>query len=298
MSYLSLSFALGDLNAERAEQACCNTGALSVTFSDLRDDAVLEPAVGEVRLWPATRLQALFMGDADGAALRAQLQQLLGLDAAAIQTEIVADRVWEREWLRDFHAMRFGQRLWVCPHHETVTAADAVVVKLDPGMAFGTGTHASTALCLEWLDAHLARGMTVIDYGCGSGILAIAALKLGAAHAMAFDIDPQALIATLDNAERNNVAATLTTVAAATALQPAAELVLANILAGTLIELADSLATLVRPGGQIVLAGILAEQEAAVALAFAPCFDIRTAGQREGWVLLAGSRLGARHTTC
>jgi ribosomal protein L11 methyltransferase len=298
MSYLSLSFALGDLDAALAEQACFDCGALSVTFSDLRDDAVLEPAIGEVRLWPATRLQALFLGDADGTAMGAQLQQLLGMDATAIQTEIVADRVWEREWLRDFHAMRFGQRLWVCPHHETVTAADAVVVKLDPGLAFGTGTHASTALCLEWLDAHLARGMTVIDYGCGSGILAIAALKLGAAHTMAFDIDPQALIATLDNAERNNVAAALTTVAAATALQPAAELVLANILAGTLIELTDSLATLVRPGGQIVLAGILAEQAPAVALAFAPCFDIRTAAQREGWVLLAGSRLGARHTTC
>jgi ribosomal protein L11 methyltransferase len=298
MSYLSMSFALGDLAADRAEQACFDAGALSVTFSDLRDDAVLEPAVGEVRLWPATRLQALYTGDADGTALRAELQQLLGLDVAAIQTEIIADRVWEREWLRDFHAMRFGQRLWVCPHHETVTAADAVVVKLDPGLAFGTGTHASTALCLQWLDAHLARGMTVIDYGCGSGILAIAALKLGAARAMAFDIDPQALLATMDNAARNNVATVLDAVAAATALQPAADVVLANILAGTLVELAASLASLVRSGGQIVLAGILAEQAPAVALAFAPCFDIRVAGQREGWVLLAGTRLGASHTTC
>jgi ribosomal protein L11 methyltransferase len=298
MSYISLSFALGDLAAERAEQACFDAGALSVTFSDLRDDAVLEPAVGEMRLWPATRLQALYTGDADGTALHARLQQLLGLDAAAIQTEIIADRVWEREWLRDFHAMRFGQRLWVCPHHETVTATDAVVVKLDPGLAFGTGTHASTALCLEWLDAHLAHGMSVIDYGCGSGILAIAALKLGATRATAFDIDPQALIATLDNAERNNVTAALATASRATALQTAADVVLANILAGTLIELADSLATLVRPGGQIVLAGILAEQAPAVALAFAACFDIRVAGQREGWVLLAGTRIGASHTKC
>ena len=298
MSFLSLSLALGALDAERTEQACFNVGALSVTFSDLRDDAVLEPAVGEVRLWPATRLQALFTGDADGAAVRAQLQQALGLDAAAIHIEMIADRVWEREWLRDFHAMRFGQRLWVCPHHETVTAADAVVVKLDPGLAFGTGTHASTALCLEWLDAHLARGMSVIDYGCGSGILAIAALKLGAARAQAFDIDPQALIATMDNAERNGVAAVLEAVAAAAALQPAADLVLANILASTLIELAATMATLVRSGGQIVLAGILAEQVPAVALAFAPCFDIRAAGQREGWVLLAGSRLGASQTKC
>ncbi len=298
MSYLSLSFPLGTLAAEHAEQACFDAGALSVTFSDLRDDAVLEPAIGEVRLWPATRLQALFTDDADGNAVCAQLQQALALTTADIQSEVIADRVWEREWLRDFHAMRFGQRLWVCPHHETVSATDAVVVKLDPGLAFGTGTHASTALCLEWLDAHLTHGMNVIDYGCGSGILAIAALKLGAAHAMAFDIDPQALIATLDNAERNNVATALTTVPAAAALQPATDILLANILAGTLIELADTLATLVRTGGQIVLAGILAEQAPTVAQAFAPCFDIRVAGQREGWVLLAGSRSGTNQSTC
>src|SRR5258706_3783320 len=203
MAFLAVSFALGILDAERAEQACFDLGALSVPFSDLRDDAVLEPAVGEVRLWPATRLQALFGGDVAVGLIARQLAETLQLDAATLQHETVADRVWEREWLRDFHAMRFGQRLWVCPHHESVTDSGAIVVKLDPGLAFGTGTHASTALCLQWLDEYLRPGQSVIDYGCGSGILAIAALKLGAARAQAFDIDPQALLATQDNAARN-----------------------------------------------------------------------------------------------
>jgi ribosomal protein L11 methyltransferase len=183
----------------------------------------------------------------------------------------------------------------VCPHHETVSDTDAVVVKLDPGLAFGTGTHASTALCLEWLDGHLAPGASLIDYGCGSGILAIAALKLGAAQAQAFDIDPQALLATADNAERNGLRSELAPVASAAALRTPVDVVLANILAGTLIELAESLAALVGTDGQIVLAGILTEQGPAVAQSFAPWFDIRQSGQREGWVCLAGNRLDTRH---
>ena len=290
MGYLAVSFELGSLDAGQAEQACFDLGALSVTFSDLRDDAVLEPAVGEVRLWPATRLQALFTDDADRTQRARQLAAMLSIDATQLQLETIADRVWEREWLRDFHAMRFGRRLWICPHHEDVAQADAVVVKLDPGLAFGTGTHASTALCLQWLDAYLQPGQSVIDYGCGSGILAIAAVRLGAARAQAFDIDPQALLATRDNAERNGLAGAIGIVANAADLAPPADVVLANILAGTLIELAAALSRLVRPPGRLVLAGILAEQAPAVAQAFAACFDMRAALRRDGWVLLAGTR--------
>jgi ribosomal protein L11 methyltransferase len=290
MACLSLSMALGALNAESAEQSCVEAGALAVTFTDLQDDAVLEPAPGEVRLWPATRLQALFDSAIDTDLVLNQLSAALGVPASAMRLEAVADRVWEREWLRDFHAMRFGQRLWVSPHHETVSEPAAVVVKLDPGLAFGTGTHASTALCLSWLDGHLRPGARVIDYGCGSGILGIAAILLGAASCQAFDIDPQALLATDDNAARNGVPAAIRACASAAQLQAGADVVLANILAATLIDLAPELTQLVRPAGQLVLAGILTEQAAAVTAAFAACFDMQLAGQREGWVLLAGVR--------
>ena len=290
MGYLSVSFGLGTLDAERAELACFDLGALSVTFSDLRDDAVLEPAVGEVRLWPATRLQALFTDDADRALIARQLAATLPIGATQLQLETIADRAWEREWLRDFHAMRFGRRLWICPHHEAVVEADAVIVKLDPGLAFGTGTHASTALCLQWLDENLQPEQSVIDYGCGSGILAIAAARLGAGRVQAFDTDPQALLATHDNGERNGLAGTIGIVADVADLAPPADVVLANILAGTLIELAAALSLLVKPHGRMVLAGILAEQAPAVAQAFAACFDMRAVLRRDDWVLLAGTR--------
>jgi ribosomal protein L11 methyltransferase len=186
--------------------------------------------------------------------------------------------------------MRFGTRLWVSPHHETVDDPDAVVVKLDPGLAFGTGTHPSTALCLAWLDGHLVPGSAVVDYGCGSGILGIAAARLGARRIQAFDIDPQALLATRDNADRNSVGERLTLCEQAQQLSGPVDLLMANILAGTLIELAPQLAARVRPGGQVLLAGILAEQAAAVTAAYATWFDIAPAAERDGWVALSGTR--------
>ena len=291
MAWLSVSFELGALEATHAEEACFALGASSVTFSDSRDDAVLEPRPGEVRLWPATRLQALFTAQIATPTLLQQLAAALPLPAADFTVTSVADRAWEREWLRDFHAMRFGRRLWVRPAHEPVEATDAVVVELDPGLAFGTGTHASTALCLEWLDALPAPPGRVIDYGCGSGILGIAAARLGAAAVQAFDIDPQALLATRENAARNGVGDRVQVVAEAAALQPGADILLANILAGTLVELTAELCSLLRPGGRYVLAGILAEQEQEVALAFAPwSHDVRRHARRGEWVALQGSR--------
>ena len=294
MDTLALSFELCGLAPELAESACLSLGAHAITFSDERDDAVLEPAPGEVRLWPATRLQALFAGDALAPALQApvlqaQLSKVLNLEPGRISAQVLPHRAWEREWLRDFHAQRFGRRLWVSPHHEEVTVADAVVVKLDPGLAFGTGTHPSTALCLEWLDAHLTPGVRVIDYGSGSGILGIAAAKLGAARVDAFDIDPQALLATTENAVANGVAPILQAHAAVALLPATAQLVMANILAGTLCELATDLARRVADGGHLLLAGILSDQAEAVADAYAPWFDIHPCGQREHWVALAGT---------
>lgn len=290
MDYLALSFELGGLEPQRAEAACLELGALAITFSDSRDDPVLEPAPGEVRLWPATRLQALFAEHADCAALSSRLAAILQLEAGRIAAQILADRAWEREWLRDFHAMRFGRRLWVCPHHEQVADRAAALVKLDPGLAFGTGTHASTALCLEWLDAHLRPGMAVIDYGSGSGILGIAAAVLGATRVDAFDIDPQARLATAENAAANGLGRRLRAHADAAQLPSAVDLLMANILARPLCELAPDFAQRLRPGGQIVLAGILSEQAEAVACVYAPWFDIAPCGARDGWVALAGIR--------
>jgi len=296
--FLSLTLDLDGLDPDVAESACFTLGAVSVTYTDQRDDPVLEPAPGELRLWPATRLQAIFDGGTDAAAATAAGHEIAGALATALGTPrehihvaVIEDRAWEREWLADFHAMHFGRRLWVCPHHETVADRDAVVVRLDPGLAFGTGTHATTALCLEWLDGHLRPGERVVDYGCGSGILALAAVALGAPRAWAFDIDPQALVATRDNAERNGVADRIETCESAAQLPRDADVLLANILAGPLCELAPGFAKLMRPGARLVLSGLLEEQAGEVMAAQRPWFDIHVAGVRDGWVALSGVRL-------
>jgi ribosomal protein L11 methyltransferase len=290
-SFVELSFELGPLEPEGAEEACFACGATSVTFVDSRDDPILEPLPGEFRLWPATRLQALFDGaDADTDALTRVLSHALGISPQVIRARVVEDRAWEREWLKDFHAMRFGERLWICPHHEQVDDPNAVVVKMDPGLAFGTGTHPTTALCLEWLDRGLVAGARIIDYGCGSGVLAVAAARLGAQEAHCFDIDPQALIASHDNAAANAVGSRVRLHNSADSLPAKIDVLLSNILSGPLCELAPRFADLVRPDGDLVLAGLLEQEVADVTRAYDAWFDIRPFGQREGWVGLCGRR--------
>jgi ribosomal protein L11 methyltransferase len=292
--FCELSFDLASLDPRAAEDAAFDCGAIAVTLVDAGDHPVLEPAAGETPLWPATRMRCLFAqavtAPAIPAALRLALAARLGIDASLIEMHSVADRVWEREWLKDFHARRFGERLWICPHHERVAAPDAVIVMLDPGLAFGTGTHASTALCLTWLDAHPPQDARVIDYGCGSGVLGIAAARLGAAEVHAFDIDPQALIATRDNACANDLQARLQIHASATTLPAGSDLLLANILAAPLCALMPSFAALVRPGGQVALAGLMEREAVEVTAAYAPCFDVVRFAERDGWVCLAGRR--------
>jgi ribosomal protein L11 methyltransferase len=290
MPFLELTLELQGLAPQTAEEATFDLGALSVTLTDSRDDAILEPAPGEIRLWPATRLQALFADGTDAGAVSGALAQRLGVDRSRIQPRIIEDRLWEREWLKDFHAMRFGARLWVCPRHEVVTDPDAVVVLLDPGLAFGTGTHASTAMCLEWLDAHCPRGARVIDFGCGSGILAIAALKLGAERAWCHDIDPQALLATAQNAQANRVASATVICALPIELPAAVDVLLANILSGPLCALAESFAARVRPGGHVILSGLMAHQAAEVTAAYDAWFDTTPIAVRDGWVALHAAR--------
>lgn len=287
---VSVSFDLGTLDPEGAESVCFACGAAAVTFVDSRDSPVLEPAPGEVRLWPATRLSALFLEASEPHTLAGAVAAGLGLPPGSVTAEVLPERVWEREWLKDFHAMRFGERLWVCPRHERVSEPNAVVVTLDPGLAFGSGTHPSTALCLTYLDAHLARGARAIDYGCGSGVLALACARLGAAEVHCFDIDPQALIATRDNAHGNGVADVIRVHERAEELPVGVDMLLANILSGPLCTLAPAFAALVRPGGEAVLAGLMRHEVRDVTAAYAAWFDVAGGGESGDWACLSARR--------
>jgi ribosomal protein L11 methyltransferase len=284
MPFLQLILPIGSADPAPFEDALLEAGAASITLEDAGDDPVLEPPPGATPLWPCVRIKALFDAAADRAALRATFP-----DATF---EHIADRAWEREWLKDFRPMRFGRRLWICPggQRPPLDEAGACLLELDPGLAFGTGTHATTALCLEWLDGAQLQGASVIDYGCGSGVLAIAALQLGAATALAVDIDPQALIATRDNARRNQVADRLIVGSPDKTAGRKADILLANILAEPLLELAPAFAERASLGGRIVLSGILRSQAAPVASRYATWFDMRPAIVRDDWALLHGVR--------
>ncbi|HUL45906.1 MAG TPA: 50S ribosomal protein L11 methyltransferase [Steroidobacteraceae bacterium] len=290
MATVTVCFDLGALDPEGAESACIACGAVAVTLVDSRDDPVLEPLPGEVRLWPATRLSALFLDAGEPRALAAAVATALDLPPERVTAEVLAERAWEREWLKDFHAMRFGERLWICPRHERVAEANAAVVTLDPGLAFGTGTHPSTALCLTYLDAHLARGARAIDYGCGSGVLALACAKLGAAEVHCFDIDPQALIATRDNALENGVAHLVRIHERAAELPTGVDVLMANILSAPLCTLAPRFAALVRPGGVAVLAGLMRHEVTDVTGAYAAWFDVALCGESGDWACLSARR--------
>jgi ribosomal protein L11 methyltransferase len=292
MSYVEIEFQLSQRDGEAVAGCLESLGALSVTFKDLGDDPVLEPLPGELRLWPETAVIALFDDSLTENQRLAQLSS--GLDQGFLAGAIVRrieDRVWEREWLKDWKPMRFGERLWICPtESDPPTQPGAVVVWLDPGLAFGTGTHATTAQCLDVLDGLELNGRTIIDYGCGSGVLCIAALKLGAVGAVGVDLDPQALLAIRENAFRNGVAEKIqvqgvSLAGGEPALLPA-DCVLANILAGPLLELAPLLARACKAGGDLILSGILVAQTPQLLCAYQPWFDIVTNRQREGWTCL------------
>lgn len=246
-----------------------NLGALSITLLDAADEPMLEPAPGETPLWSNTKVTGLFDGDTDSDQLRSRIDQTLNTDTSRqLKLEILEDQAWERVWLDHFHPLQFGNRLWICPTGKQVDADDSVVIRLDPGLAFGTGTHPTTALCLGWLDSADIQNKTLIDYGCGSGILAIAALKLGAAKLIAVDHDPQAILATNDNAQQNGVGKKLLAVSSDDFQPQQADVVIANILANILVELAPQISGLVKPAGELVLSGILHDQASQVISAY------------------------------
>ena len=303
MSYLELTVPCTEAAQPRFEHALDDIGALSVTLMDAHADApdeqaIFEPGVGEQPLWREMVLTALFAhGTAPELVLAALEAFDPGLDLSGASFREVADEDWERAWMDTFRPMQFGERTFIVPWNqdlpEAAQRADAAVIRLDPGLAFGTGTHPTTALCLEWLDRQALAGSTVLDFGCGSGILAIAALKLGALSAVGVDNDPQALLATHDNAERNAVAAALSVFAPDQ--EPAAEydIVVANILASALDALAPLLASRTRRGGAIALSGILAGQEGELLQRYAEWFDDLRVTQREDWIRIDGLRRGA-----
>ncbi len=286
-----IEFPLAALSSEAVETALLEVGAGSITFVERGDEPVLEPRPGEIRLWSDTSVRALFDDSHDAAQTIGRLASLLGphITGSARLRTVEAEN-WERAWLKDWKSMRFGRRLWVCPTADPAPAdPEAVVVRLDPGLAFGTGTHPTTALCLQLLDALPVAGRSMIDYGCGSGILAIAALKLGASHVTAVDLDPQALIAARDNAIRNEVATRLDVQGVPPSLLPA-DLVVANILAGPLIELAPVLRAACRIGAHLVLSGLLKSQAYAVKAAYCSGFDIVQVVGREDWCCIHARR--------
>ncbi len=290
MPWIQLKLNTTGAQAEAIGDVLMESGSVSITFMDSHDTPVFEPLPGETRLWGDTDVMALYDAETDMAAVIAQLQQspLLGNDFVH-KIEQLEDKDWEREWMDNFHPMRFGQRLWICPSWREVPEPEAVNVMLDPGLAFGTGTHPTTALCLEWLDGLDLVGKTVVDFGCGSGILAIAALKLGAARAVGIDIDPQAITASRDNAERNGVSDRLELYLPKDQPQDLlGDVVVANILAGPLRELAPLISVLPKSGGYLGLSGILESQAESVADAYREKFVLDPIAEREEWCRITG----------
>ena len=294
MSWLQVSITTTQQTAAQIEDLLLACGAVSVTLEDAEDKPILEPAPGEIRVWDNTVVTGLFDAQ-DSQLLRARLAPQLGAAAKNLQIHALEDQDWSRAWMDHYHAMQFGQRLWVCPWHEPPPDTNAVNLRLDPGLAFGTGTHPTTALCLRWLDANIQHQDRLLDFGCGSGILAVAALLLGVGHADGVDIDDQALLASRANASANQVATKLelfsaSDFAARSTEQNSYDVVVANILSGPLVELAATLARCVKPQGDIVLSGILREQAAAVSAAYSPFFSMDPAHYEEDWVMLHGCR--------
>ncbi len=306
-AWLELKTEIARHDVDIAEELLLALGALSITNLDAQDQPLLEPGPGETPLWDRVVVVGLFPGDLDPDTLRAAFanawQAAQGANPPIFHVEGLADQPWERVWLEHFKPTRFGERLWVIPSWTTPPQPDAVNLHLDPGLAFGTGTHPTTALCLRWLDGLASSGKLrnarVLDFGCGSGILAIAAALLGAKTVTGVDNDPQAIIATHENAQRNAVTVTallpreFDNICSASAAGPARlhsfDAVVANILAGPLIELAPRIAGCVTPGGAIALSGILREQADEVAAAYAPWIDWDAPAADGDWVRLSGT---------
>lgn len=298
MSWLQIKIPVSPEHADCFEDLLLEAGCAAVTFQDAEDNPIFEPDLGTTPLWQTTVVTGLFSAEHDLETtldyIRSQLPSLLtnDQDTPTVSAEILEDKDWERAWMDMYHPMQFGQRLWVCPSWREVPDPHAVNLMLDPGLAFGTGTHPTTALCLEWLDSVQLEGLDVIDYGCGSGILGIATLLLGAKHVFAVDIDQQALTATQDNLERNHLNhSQLTTYLPEHLPSTQADLLIANILAGPLIQLEPTFRQLLKTGGRLLLSGLLSSQLKEIQMTYQHHFHLQETKSKDGWIRVTATRI-------
>lgn len=294
MSWIQIRAHIAADQVELVEDALLALGSLAVTLQDDADQPILEPELGTMPVWDKTQIVGLFPASQDSDELLLGLQQMMQVANQSLpqcKVEIVEDKDWERAWMDNFHPMQFGDRLWVCPSWREPADSSAVNLMLDPGLAFGTGTHPTTSLCLQWLDKNIKGSELVMDYGCGSGILGIAGLLLGGNKMVGIDNDQQAIIATRQNAERNQISADQYQVyLPENTPNFESDITVANILAGPLMTLAESIAALTKTGGKLALSGILAEQAQQVSDIYQQWFDMQPAVQLEDWVLLQGTK--------
>lgn len=294
MAWLQLTLEATHSNSEQLSDILTQAGAVSVTLQDAHDEPIFEPPIGSTPLWKELLLTGLFAADIEIESVLNLIKNNYG-ELPGYKLNPLEDKDWIRAWMDNFKPMQFGQRVWICPSWHTPPEPDAINIMLDPGLAFGTGTHPTTSLCLQWLDQYFKEPAEVIDYGCGSGILGVAACLLGASQVYAVDLDPQALLATHANAEKNNVVQRMATFSVPEfkrqyqTLQ--CPLLLANILAGPLVDLSEMLASHVEPGGRIVLSGILAEQADKVSKAYQQWFTIDEVTQEEDWIRIVGTKI-------
>jgi ribosomal protein L11 methyltransferase len=291
MAWVQIRINATKQNAELISDELMELGCPSVTFVDAKDTPIYEPKLGEVTLWADTTVIGLFDAAVDLTSITEHLANLpIFSEQFVYKIEQLEDKDWEREWMDNFYPIQFGERLWICPSWRDIPDPNAVNVLLDPGLAFGTGTHNTTALCLRWLDGLDLTGKTVVDFGCGSGILGIAALKLGAERVIGIDIDPQALAASKDNAERNGVADQLEVYLPEDQPEFKADILLANILAQPLRELHQVILGLLKSGGQFALSGILEEQVASVEAIYTQFATLDTSQKDGEWMRVSGQK--------
>ncbi|WP_286237174.1 50S ribosomal protein L11 methyltransferase [Neptuniibacter halophilus] len=296
MPWLQIKIQTTPEHSEPYEDLLLSAGCAAVTFEDSEDQPIFEPDLGTTPLWQNTTITGLFAAEHNLETtldyIRQGHQQLFpGMPEPRIKAEILEDKDWEREWMDNYHPMQFGRRLWVCPSWREAPEPDAVNLMLDPGLAFGTGTHPTTALCLQWLDGQALDDQYLIDYGCGSGILGIAGLLLGAERAIGVDIDPQALQASKDNLLRNQLADDrLRVYLPENTPQEQADTLVANILAGPLVALAPTLQALVKPGGKLCLSGLLSTQAEEIHSTYSQWFDLDPVAELDGWIRVTGSK--------
>ncbi len=291
MDWLQISFQIEKSQADLISEVLTGLGSLSITYSDTLDDAIYEPPVGQTPLWDNITVNALFSTDVNQEDIKASIFEICNVNA--LTSFILKDRVWEDECKKDFHSMKFGENLWVCPSWESQAElpSDAIIINMDPGLAFGTGSHQTTSLCLEYLDNNPPKNIDVIDFGCGTGILAIAAAKLGALRVLAIDNDPQAVISSKDNVINNQCESIIKTIHSKNEIDfEGCDLLIANILTNPLIKLAPTFAALVNPDGELLLSGILKKQVDRVVGCYSEYFTNLEVSNIDEWYRVTGTR--------